>query len=401
MQRRLFPAALAFLAIGGSTLFGQSRDFRAERMVLDDNSGNSITVQTPAGPITGGTLTIPDPGGSGQFLISNPSGGSQSVSGDMLPGADNTYDLGSGASRWQDIFLSGNASVAGQVQFVETGGGTDYVGFQAPAAVTANQIWTLPAADGTSGQALVTDGSGALSWATAGGTVSTNATLSGDGSGGSPLGINLAQGNTWTGLQTFAASFTILQNGRLALTNNDNNARDIRFQEPSGSGSQYIGLRAPSVSRNSNYVFPDSIGTAGQVLTLNTVNGFGDSATLGWTTPGGGGGGGASLTRSDQTISANNSTLTSTNKFIRLTSSSIGNFTVAGITAGSDGDILVLYNATGNDITLNTNDGNAAAADQFVIPNFTGSTTSAGGSATYIFIYDGGANKWIMIGFIS
>jgi hypothetical protein len=30
-----------------------------------------------------------------------------------------------------------------------------YVGFKAPAAVTTNRIWTLPATDGTSSQALV------------------------------------------------------------------------------------------------------------------------------------------------------------------------------------------------------------------------------------------------------
>jgi hypothetical protein len=44
-----------------------------------------------------------------------------------------------------------------------------YVGFKAPGTVTTNRIWTLPSADGTAGQALSTDGSGNLSWATSGG----------------------------------------------------------------------------------------------------------------------------------------------------------------------------------------------------------------------------------------
>ena len=44
-----------------------------------------------------------------------------------------------------------------------------YVGFKAPSTITTNRIWTLPAADGTSGQVLSTNGSGTLSWATAGG----------------------------------------------------------------------------------------------------------------------------------------------------------------------------------------------------------------------------------------
>ena len=44
-----------------------------------------------------------------------------------------------------------------------------YVGFKSPGTVTANKVWVLPAADGTAGQALSTDGSGNLSWATSGG----------------------------------------------------------------------------------------------------------------------------------------------------------------------------------------------------------------------------------------
>jgi ribosomal protein L24 len=45
---------------------------------------------------------------------------------------------------------------------------THYVGFKSPATVTTNRIWTLPSADGTSGQTLSTNGSGTLSWSTAG-----------------------------------------------------------------------------------------------------------------------------------------------------------------------------------------------------------------------------------------
>lgn len=44
-----------------------------------------------------------------------------------------------------------------------------YVAFGAPATVSANLTWTLPAADGTSGQVLSTDGAGVLSWVTGGG----------------------------------------------------------------------------------------------------------------------------------------------------------------------------------------------------------------------------------------
>jgi hypothetical protein len=66
---------------------------------------------------------------------------------------------------------------------------SNYVGFVSPATVTANQIWTLPAADGSSGQVLSTNGAGTLAWTSGGGggsavilenaqTITTNYTLS-------------------------------------------------------------------------------------------------------------------------------------------------------------------------------------------------------------------------------
>jgi hypothetical protein len=42
-----------------------------------------------------------------------------------------------------------------------------WVAFQAPATIASNVTWTLPSADGTSGQALTTNGSGTLSWGAA------------------------------------------------------------------------------------------------------------------------------------------------------------------------------------------------------------------------------------------
>ena len=50
-----------------------------------------------------------------------------------------------------------------------TSNGSNYVGFQAPASITSNITWTLPATDASvSGYALVSNASGVLSWAAAG-----------------------------------------------------------------------------------------------------------------------------------------------------------------------------------------------------------------------------------------
>ena len=68
------------------------------------------------------------------------------------------------------LTIPGTSSSTGEIRLAEdTDNGTNYVGLKAPAAITSNLSWTLPAADGLSGQFLSTDGSGALSWQTPGG----------------------------------------------------------------------------------------------------------------------------------------------------------------------------------------------------------------------------------------
>ncbi len=64
------------------------------------------------------------------------------------------------------IEVGGGAS-ATEMRFLEnSGNGTSYVSLKSPSSLAANVSWTLPSADGTSGQVLQTDGSGALSWVT-------------------------------------------------------------------------------------------------------------------------------------------------------------------------------------------------------------------------------------------
>ena len=65
---------------------------------------------------------------------------------------------------------NGTASTGAVLRLGEaTANGTNYVAVQAPASLAANTTYTLPTADGTSGQLLSTNGSGTLSWATASG----------------------------------------------------------------------------------------------------------------------------------------------------------------------------------------------------------------------------------------
>ena len=77
----------------------------------------------------------------------------------------------------QDIIIdpsgTGIFKIAGDAQLQAQGDlrfgdadSSNYVGFQAPTTVAANVLWTLPATDGSNTQALITNGSGTLSWAT-------------------------------------------------------------------------------------------------------------------------------------------------------------------------------------------------------------------------------------------
>jgi hypothetical protein len=60
-----------------------------------------------------------------------------------------------------------NVTAQGDVRFEDTTGG-QYVALQAPGTVSTNITFTLPGADGSSGQAIVTNGSGVLSFGNAG-----------------------------------------------------------------------------------------------------------------------------------------------------------------------------------------------------------------------------------------
>jgi hypothetical protein len=81
------------------------------------------------------------------------------------------YDLAVAALPKAGGVLTGDVTLDNQfdLRFREaTANGTNYVGFQAPATVASDVLWTLPAADGTAAQVLSTNGSGTLSWATGG-----------------------------------------------------------------------------------------------------------------------------------------------------------------------------------------------------------------------------------------
>ena len=127
------------------------------------------------------------------------------------------YDTGSGDATRTVISIpqtasptfTGNITINAQGDFrFADSDSSNYVGFQAPATVTSNLVWTLPAADGSANQLLKTDGSGNLGWATDSATDSTKLPLAGGTmSGDINLGTNdITNGGTIT--VTFSGNLT-------------------------------------------------------------------------------------------------------------------------------------------------------------------------------------------------
>jgi hypothetical protein len=114
---------------------------------------------------------------------------------------------------------SNNLTLPGQadLRFADSDS-SNWVAFQAPATVASNVTWTLPNADGTSGQVLSTDGSGTLSWATGGGgggsgtvtSVAFSAGTTGLSVSGSPI--------TTSGTITLAGTLGVANGGTGATT---------------------------------------------------------------------------------------------------------------------------------------------------------------------------------------
>jgi hypothetical protein len=170
----------------------------------------------------------------------------------------------------------GNAlSTGGEIRFNEgTNNGTAYIGLKAPNAIASSKTFTLPDADGTTGQFLKTDGSGNLAFA----TVNQFITLS-DGTDTDQY--NTSETLLFTGGQsittavtdnqiTFSVTALSIDTGQLA----DDAVTNAKIANPTttlGSSTLTLGATTTDISGLTSLVI-DDITINGQSITTTADN---------------------------------------------------------------------------------------------------------------------------------
>jgi len=238
-------------------------------------SGTNISMASP------GESFIRDTAGNGLNIGDNPDGAPIKI-------GDYAGTFGSGTlvtidANLETIYLAAanGTSVDGllaliaqaELRFYDSDS-SNYVGFKSPATVTANKMWILPSADGTSGQVLSTNGSATLSWATAsgGGTAAGSDTQVQFNDGGTAFG-----GDAGLTYNKTTDTLTIGLTSTAGILNMKGQG-ELRFND--ADSSNYVALKsAATVSSNITWTLPSVDGSGGQMLSTN------GSGTLSWATP--------------------------------------------------------------------------------------------------------------------
>jgi hypothetical protein len=155
----------------GQLLIGNSTGNTLTKATLTAGTGISVTN-------AGGSITIAATGGGGSGDVVGPASATDNAftrfdgtTGKLIQNSTGaTLSDTGGATFTGSVDIAGTSTAGSNIKLYEdTDNGTNYVSFKAPDTIAANVTWTLPSADGTSGQILSTNGSGTLSWATGGG----------------------------------------------------------------------------------------------------------------------------------------------------------------------------------------------------------------------------------------
>ena len=192
-----------------------------------------------------------------------------------------------------DFWLTNNDNTTRSLRFYEQynndgafPNSTNYIGFKAPNAIAADIVWTLPAADGTNGQVLTTNGSGQLSWASGGATLQ-NFTET----------VNTAAPNTSVPVVQFTAT-NASANVDIALTPKGTGSLAAHSATGSASGGNKRGANAvdwqtlrsvaTEIASGTTSVIGGGGGNTASGTYSTIAGGLGNTASQGYATIGGG-----------------------------------------------------------------------------------------------------------------
>ena len=250
-------------------LIGEALSYATQNCFASDANATTTVADGAADParamyfkVTSGatlsatrTLTIAPATISRVMFIENATTGSQSIAISQGTGANVTIatgktkivyldGAGSGAAvvdalgAIEDLIKSGtnasltqlNITAQGDLRLEDSSGG-EYVALQAPATVGSNLTFTLPSADGSSGQVLKTNGSGVLSFTSINTPGSSASFTQVDITAQGDLRLQDSSGGEYVAIQ---APATIASNYTLTLPADDGDANE--FLQTNGSG---------------------------------------------------------------------------------------------------------------------------------------------------------------------
>ena len=239
---------------GTAADFFEIGDLDTANLGLLPKTGGTLTgvLQLPTGSVSAPALTVGD-SGTGLF---KPSSNVLAVT------ADGTQKISVNSTATE---FFGNATTGAKIRFLEaSNNGNSYVELKAADSISNNLLLTLPTADGTSGQALITNGSGTLSFGVpsaaaanlVGNTLANGVTASSLTSLGTLTALTVGGNLTVTGNTSFNGHVQMFGNdiymGNGTIISNDS---DGAFSNRSGSNIDHIWHNDSNTDSNTGWNF--------------------------------------------------------------------------------------------------------------------------------------------------
>ena len=242
------------------------------------NQTNTIHYIWPRNPPLAGEALVFD--NSGELIWKNVSASAGDI-GSGTP-ASGTFTSLSANNNFSVLPTGTGAGNTGQVRWYElAANGTNYTAFKAADAMAANVVYTLPSADGSSGNMLTTNGSGTLNWTSTvtGSSISASGNLTVNGNsalGDANTDVTSLKGSLRV-YDTDATNYTdikgpdgTVQSGNLnfILPTNAGSSNNMLITDGSGNLSWSSAVNGSSVTASGDLAIGGNTTIAGNTLSL-------------------------------------------------------------------------------------------------------------------------------------